>query len=338
MTVRRACIFDFDGVLIESEYAGNRQIADYLTGIGHPTTPEESMANFMGLAGRRFPRARSSAGSAAPLPDDFHAAREAEDRARDGGGRSTAVAGAVAFVRALPRRPAARDRLVELDRTGSPRISSISASRDAFGDHDLFAAASMSTRGKPAPDLYLHAAARARRRHRALRDPRGFARRRHRRGRVGRAMSSACARAAHCALGPCRSPARARASTTIAHDFDEVAAADSPERSRHAPRRHVPDSRAGARCGRAWSRDSARCAGWAAGCAARARPPSMPAASSAATLSGLLVSSRTRSWPSSVEHPRRDARNRAHRPRSPAAYWRRPCRTPGPAAHRRAAC
>ena len=37
-----AVLFDFDGVLVESEYAGNAQIAAYLTGIGHPTTPEQS--------------------------------------------------------------------------------------------------------------------------------------------------------------------------------------------------------------------------------------------------------------------------------------------------------
>ncbi len=36
-----ALLFDFDGVLIESEYIGNKHIADYLTSIGHPTTPEE---------------------------------------------------------------------------------------------------------------------------------------------------------------------------------------------------------------------------------------------------------------------------------------------------------
>ena len=57
-------IFDFDGVLLESEYAGNKQIADYLTGIGHPTTPEESMANFMGLSGRDFLAAAETHGGA----------------------------------------------------------------------------------------------------------------------------------------------------------------------------------------------------------------------------------------------------------------------------------
>ena len=49
-----AMIFDFDGVLLESEFAGNRQIADYLTSIGHPTSAADSMANFMGLAGADF--------------------------------------------------------------------------------------------------------------------------------------------------------------------------------------------------------------------------------------------------------------------------------------------
>ena len=49
-----ALLFDFDGVLIESEASGNRHIADYLTAIGHPTSPEESMAHFMGLAGPPF--------------------------------------------------------------------------------------------------------------------------------------------------------------------------------------------------------------------------------------------------------------------------------------------
>ncbi len=44
----------FEAALIESEAVGNRHIADYLTGIGHPTTPEDSYANFMGLSGPQF--------------------------------------------------------------------------------------------------------------------------------------------------------------------------------------------------------------------------------------------------------------------------------------------
>jgi hypothetical protein len=41
-------------VLIESEYVGNKQIADYLTAIGHPTSVEQSMAKFMGLSAQAF--------------------------------------------------------------------------------------------------------------------------------------------------------------------------------------------------------------------------------------------------------------------------------------------
>ena len=79
-----ALIFDFDGVLLESEYAGNAQIADYLTRIGHPTTAEESMARFMGLAGADFIAAVESH-IGRPLPADFHEARAAEGGASEFG-------------------------------------------------------------------------------------------------------------------------------------------------------------------------------------------------------------------------------------------------------------
>lgn len=150
-----ALLFDFDGVLIESEAAGNRQIASYLTGIGHPTTPAESMANFMGLSGADFLGAVER-WIGRPVPEEFHAARRAED-ARCIAEGIEEVAGAVAFVRALP--------------TDLPRaVVSSSNTRwlhahlahlglaDAFGTH-VYSGAEHVTRGKPAPDLYLHAAA-----------------------------------------------------------------------------------------------------------------------------------------------------------------------------------
>ena len=73
-----AIIFDFDGVLLESEYAGNRQIAEYLTARGHPTTPEESMTTFMGRAGADF-LAAVERWIGRPLPEDFQTARAEED-------------------------------------------------------------------------------------------------------------------------------------------------------------------------------------------------------------------------------------------------------------------
>ena len=151
-----ALLFDFDGVLIESEYAGNRQIAEWLTRAGHPTTPQQSMARFMGLAGPDFHAALVDY-IGGPLPDDFHTARAAEDdRAMAQG--VEAVAGAVAFVRSLPP---------DLPRAvvSSSPVRWIARHLDhiglagAFGDH-LYSGREHVARGKPAPDLYRYGAAR----------------------------------------------------------------------------------------------------------------------------------------------------------------------------------
>ena len=149
-----ALLFDFDGVLIESEYAGNRQIAEWLTGAGHPTSAEQAMARFMGLAGPDF-HAAMEAYIGGPLPQDFHTARAAEDaRAMTAG--IDAVAGAVEFVRSLP---------TDLPRAvvSSSPVRWIARHLDhiglagAFGDH-LYSGREHVARGKPAPDLYCFAA------------------------------------------------------------------------------------------------------------------------------------------------------------------------------------
>ena len=147
-------IFDFDGVLLESEWAGNKQIADYLTAIGHPTSVEESMNNFMGLAGADFIGAIER-WIGRVLPDDFHGARAAEDARAIAEGIEE-VEGAVAFIRALP--------------PDLPRAICSSSSTEwilshlahlglagAFGDR-IFSGREHVARGKPAPDLYLLAA------------------------------------------------------------------------------------------------------------------------------------------------------------------------------------
>lgn len=150
-----ALIFDFDGVLIESEYHGNRQIADWLTAAGHPTSVEQAMANFMGLSGADFHAAIERWMGRAP-PDDFHVARRAEDQRvlREG---VEAIAGAVAFVESLPAslpRAVASSSSTEWIRTHLDHL----AMRERFEPH-IYSGKEHVARGKPAPDLYLHAAA-----------------------------------------------------------------------------------------------------------------------------------------------------------------------------------
>ena len=151
-----ALLFDFDGVLIESEYLGNKQLAEWLTAAGHPITPEASMTNFMGYSGIDF-LARIEAFIERPIPESFHVDRAAEDDRVMAEGID-AVAGAVDFVRSL-------------DATLPKAVVSSSSTRwirrhldhiglaDAFGDH-LYSGREHVARGKPAPDLYLHAAER----------------------------------------------------------------------------------------------------------------------------------------------------------------------------------
>jgi HAD superfamily hydrolase (TIGR01509 family) len=156
MSVRRidALLFDFDGVLIESEASGNRHLANYLTAAGHPISPEEAMARFMGLSGSDFTGAVEG-WMGRPLPDDFRAARHAEDERclREG---IAEVAGATAFVRSLPAdlpRAVVSSSRVRWIHTHLQHLGLL----DAFGDH-LYSGAEHVARGKPAPDLYWYGA------------------------------------------------------------------------------------------------------------------------------------------------------------------------------------
>jgi HAD superfamily hydrolase (TIGR01509 family) len=147
-------ILDFDGVLLESEYAGNKQIADYLTGIGHPTSVEESMTHFMGLSGRDF-QAAVEQWIGGPLPEGFHAARAEED-ARVLAEGLEAVAGAVRFVEALPPELPKAIASSSTTRWIETHLDHLGLRRHFHGR--IFSGREHVARGKPAPDLYLHAA------------------------------------------------------------------------------------------------------------------------------------------------------------------------------------
>lgn len=149
-----AIIFDFDGVLIESEYVGNVNIAKVLSDLGYPTTVEQSLDSFVGLGGRDFIDAveRYIGGA---IPDAFYDARKVED-ARVLAEGLDAVVGAVEFVRSLP---AEMPRAIASSSTThwiTTHLDHIGL-RDAFGEH-IYSGREHVTRGKPAPDIYLYAA------------------------------------------------------------------------------------------------------------------------------------------------------------------------------------
>ena len=149
-----AIIFDFDGVLLESEFEGNRQLAELLTDLGHRHSVEDALERYVGLAGKDFfATIEKHIGEQLP-PAFFERRKEQSIRALQEGVR--AVAGAVDFVRSLP--------------PDLPRAVASSSStrwlhghldhlglRDAFGDH-VYSGNEHVERGKPEPDLYLYAA------------------------------------------------------------------------------------------------------------------------------------------------------------------------------------
>jgi beta-phosphoglucomutase-like phosphatase (HAD superfamily) len=147
-------IFDFDGVLIESEYVGNVQIARTLTDLGYPTTIDQALATFVGLGGRDFLDAVATH-IGEPVPDAFHAARKVED-ARVLAEGIEAIAGAVEFVRALPDTTPRAIASSSTTHWIEAHLAHIGL-RDAFGLH-IYSGREHVTRGKPAPDIYLYAA------------------------------------------------------------------------------------------------------------------------------------------------------------------------------------
>jgi HAD superfamily hydrolase (TIGR01509 family) len=150
-------IFDNDGVLVDSERLANGVLADLLTELGEPTTLEESVHRYMGgtLAGVR---AAVEPERGTPLPADF------EDRYHD--------ALFAAFESDLAPVPGIGDVLDHLDRQHVSYCVASSGTHDRirfalkttglldrFPDDRIFSADDVA-HGKPAPDLFLHTAAR----------------------------------------------------------------------------------------------------------------------------------------------------------------------------------
>jgi HAD superfamily hydrolase (TIGR01509 family) len=154
MTGFDAIIFDFDGVLLESEFEGNRDLARLLTDLGHRTSLEEALDYYVGLSGQQFIEAIERR-IGAPLPPEFHERRKEQNiRAlRDG---VDAVVGAVDFVRSLPPQLPKAIASSSTTRWIRAHLQHLGL-EDAFGDH-VYSGREHVERGKPAPDLYLFAA------------------------------------------------------------------------------------------------------------------------------------------------------------------------------------
>ena len=148
-------IFDFDGVLLESEYEVNTILARLLTDLGHPHEIEDTLKHYVGLSGTDFIAAVEGRIGRA-LPPEFHQ-RMKEEGARAMEQGVVAVAGAIDFVRSLPAdlpKAVASSSSTRWIRT---HLGHLGLS-DLFGEH-IYSGHEHVDRGKPAPDIYLHAAA-----------------------------------------------------------------------------------------------------------------------------------------------------------------------------------
>ncbi|MGW5348203.1 HAD-IA family hydrolase [Streptomyces sp. HUAS TT3] len=148
-------IFDNDGVLVDSEPVANTILAGYLTELGHPTSYEDSIRDYMGAAVHRVHDLVLER-TGQRLPADFDETLHARTFAafeRE----LTPVPGVVDVLRAL----AAQSAPYCLASSGSHariRVGHRAAGLTRwFGEEVIFSAQDVG-RGKPAPDLFLHAA------------------------------------------------------------------------------------------------------------------------------------------------------------------------------------
>ncbi|MFJ4282909.1 HAD family hydrolase [Streptomyces massasporeus] len=150
-------IFDNDGVLVDSEPISNRLLAAYLTELGHPTSYEESIRDYMGSAMHRIHELVLER-TGRRLPEDFDDVFH------------TRVF--TAFEQELVTVAGAREVLEKLAADGVPYCVASSGSHERirvghrttgldrwFDEERIFSSQDVG-RGKPAPDLFLYAAER----------------------------------------------------------------------------------------------------------------------------------------------------------------------------------
>jgi HAD superfamily hydrolase (TIGR01509 family) len=155
-SVPQLVIFDCDGVLVDSEPISNEVLAQALTAAGLPTSQSEAMADYKGLLMSDVV-ARAEKRLGAPLPVGFVEAFE-RDRAVEFRRSLKPVPGAASAVESI-RRAGIGVCVASQGKLEKTELSlTLSGLRSLFADDALFSAYSVE-RGKPHPDLFLHAAA-----------------------------------------------------------------------------------------------------------------------------------------------------------------------------------
>lgn len=149
-----ALIFDFDGVIADSEALANTVLAETITSLGHATNLDDSLDQY---SGRRWDDAMAAIAVAVgqPLPPTFSDDLKAAilDRFRTD---LKEVSGAGKFIQAFADIPRCIASSSSIDRL--QLCLSILNLADTFGDNVF--SADMVPRGKPHPDLFLLAAER----------------------------------------------------------------------------------------------------------------------------------------------------------------------------------
>ncbi|MFE2169131.1 HAD family hydrolase [Streptomyces sp. NPDC059447] len=148
-------IFDNDGVLVDSEPLANTVLAEYLTELGHPTTYEDSLRDYMGAAVHRIhDLVQERTGER--LPEDFD--------------RTLIARTSAAFERELKPVAGIEDVLGALTASGVGyclassgsheriRVGHLAAGLDGWFEEEWIFSSDDVGEGKPSPELFLHAA------------------------------------------------------------------------------------------------------------------------------------------------------------------------------------
>lgn len=152
--MHRLIVFDFDGVLADSELLANTVLAEVITELGVPTTADDSLRTYLG---KRFHEviATVEASVGRPLPQGFPEQFQARTLARFRD-ELRLIEGARAYIEEFATVPRCIASSSSPDRLAL--CLELLELTDLFGAHVF--SASLVVRGKPHPDIFLFAAER----------------------------------------------------------------------------------------------------------------------------------------------------------------------------------